>query len=388
MKKKIVVLVAVCCSFLAYASGDIHFAEGKWDAIKAQAKKENKFIFLDSYTDWCYWCKVMDKETFADTSVSNFINKNFISIKREMEKDEEGIAMSMKYHVNGFPTYLIFSPEGVLVYKVIGYRPAADFLGELNKSLATTTGLYPGMGAQLDPGFPQFYKESFGTSKKRKYPALKTVTDFLDAQKDLFSEVSWSVMWRFELNEKYENWILGNKENLASLYGKEEVDNKIAGIISIRVDRAGETKNQEAFDAALVMTEKYLPEQYEDLSVSFSLDFYLKTGNWKMYSATVQKHISKSGYSNPGFINSVSWTIYEQCPDAGVLKESISWMDSVCAKFPEYAYLDTYAALLYKDGQYKKAEEFALKAIDAGKAIEEDVSATEALLANIRLKIK
>jgi uncharacterized protein YyaL (SSP411 family) len=28
----------------------------------AKAVKENKFIIVDVYTDWCYWCKVMDKK--------------------------------------------------------------------------------------------------------------------------------------------------------------------------------------------------------------------------------------------------------------------------------------------------------------------------------------
>ena len=388
MRNKIATLVLLFVSGFLFAGGNIHFTEGKWEEIKAKAVKEKKYIFVDSYTDWCYWCKVMDKQTFTDSTVSSCINKNFIAVKREMEKEEEGIAMSMKYHVNAFPTYLIFSPEGVLVYKIIGFRPASEFLAELNKSLQAKNGLYPGMNAQLDPGFPSFYRESFGTSKKRQYPALKTVTDFLDAQKDLYSEVSWSIMWRFELNEKYENWVLENRSKLSELYGSEEVDGKIASIISIRVDRAGETKDESAFNAALTMIDQYLPEQKEELTISFSLDFYLKIGAWSKYANTVQQDIDKNGYINAGMINGCAWTIYEQCAETSVIKQSIVWMDSVTKQYPEYAYQDTYAALLYKDGQYKKAEEVAILAINTGRGAGEDVSATQKLLDNIRLKLK
>ncbi len=388
MKKSSLTTALVLLSLVVFAGGGIHFTEGKWDDIKALAKKEQKYIFVDSYTEWCYWCKVMDKETFTDTTVSNFLNTNFISIKREMEKDEEGIAMSMKYHVNAFPTYLVFSPEGILVHKIIGFRPAPQFMEELKKSLTITAGMFPGMSASLDPGYPQFYRESFGTSKKRKYPALKTVTDFLDGQKDLYSEVCWSVMWRFSLNEKYENWVLENRSKLTELYGGEEVDDKISSIISVRVDRAGETKDEVAFKAALALIDQYLPDQKENLTMSFSLDFYLKIGEWKKYAAVVQTHVDKNGYKNGGFINGVSWTIYESCPDKEVLKQAIVWMDSVTTITPEWALMDTYASLLYKDEQYKKAEEVALRAIDIGKAAGEDVKPTEELLANIRLKIK
>lgn len=388
MKKTLITTLVLLISMLGYAGGGIHFTEGKWDEIKAKAIKEKKYIFVDSYTDWCYWCKVMDKETFTDSTVSSNLNTNFISVKREMEKDEEGIAMSMKYHVNAFPTYLVFSPEGMLVYKIIGFRPAEEFLAELKLSLLAKNAIFSGMSAQLDPGFPQFYKESFGTSKKRQFPALKTVTDFLDSQKDLYSEVSWSVMWRFTLNEKYETWVLENRSKLTELYGSEEVEGKIADIISVRVDRAGETKDESGFMAALALLDQYLPDQKENLTTSLSLDFYLKIGAWSKYANTVQAYINKNGYLNPGFINGVSWTIYEQCTDAAVVKQSVVWMDSVTTQHPEYAYLDTYAAVLYKDGQYKEAERVASQAIAAGRTAGEDISATEALLANIRLKIK
>ncbi|MGC6414302.1 MAG: DUF255 domain-containing protein, partial [Bacteroidia bacterium] len=31
-----------------------------------KAVKEGKIILIDAYTDWCGWCKVMDKKTYTD----------------------------------------------------------------------------------------------------------------------------------------------------------------------------------------------------------------------------------------------------------------------------------------------------------------------------------
>lgn len=371
------------------AGGNINFSEAKWNDITAQAAKEKKYVFLDCYTDWCYWCKVMDKEAFVDTSVTNFINANFIPAKREMEKDPEGIALCMKYHINGFPTYCVFSPEGFLVYKIIGYRKADEFLKELKTALTVTTPLVPGFNTVLDPGFPEFYKESFGTSKKRKMPEQKTVADFLDTQKDLFSEVSWGVMWRFPMNEKYENWVIDNRAKYSDLYGAEEVDNKIFAIFRNRNDRAAEKKDEKAFAANIAQMEKILPEQSAaGYKLTLSQSYYEKTGDWKNYAAITQSFIDTCKQNIDGFINGCSWTIYENCEDKAVVKQATGWMEALCGRTDQYAYEDTYAALLYKDGQYKKAEEVALNAIDIGKEAGEDVSGTEALLANIRLKIK
>ena len=39
-----------------------------------------KPIIIDLYTNWCYWCKVMDKKTYNNEKVIKYINKNFYAI--------------------------------------------------------------------------------------------------------------------------------------------------------------------------------------------------------------------------------------------------------------------------------------------------------------------
>jgi thioredoxin-related protein len=368
---------------------NIQFVDASWSETTSKAKENGKYVFLDCYTDWCYWCKVMDKETFMDTSVTNLINSRFVPARREMEKSDEGKALSMKYHVNGYPTYLVFDGSGQLVYQIVGYHVAAEFKSELNKALQSETPLYPGLSAQLDPGFPEFYKNSFGTSKERKKADEKTVSEFLDKQADLFSEVSWSVMWRFTLNEKYETWVMENRVRLTELYGMYEVDDKIMNIFSSRNNRAAENKDEAAYTANLVQMQTMYPELAAGgYTLNFSQTYYQKTGDWKRYAAITQNYIDTAKGTHDGFVNSCAWTVYESCKDKDVIKQAIVWMDTVCARTEEYAYEDTYAAILYAGAQYKKSEQVALHAIDLGKTAGEDVSGTEALLANVRLKIK
>lgn len=54
-----------------------------------KSKKKPKKIFIDFYTDWCGWCKVMDKQTFTDPLIIEYMNANFYAVKMNAEKDEK-----------------------------------------------------------------------------------------------------------------------------------------------------------------------------------------------------------------------------------------------------------------------------------------------------------
>ncbi|MDX1629281.1 MAG: DUF255 domain-containing protein [Fulvivirga sp.] len=54
-----------------------------------KSKTEKKKIFIDVYTDWCGWCKVMDKNTFSDPTVAKYLNENYYPVKLDAEQKEE-----------------------------------------------------------------------------------------------------------------------------------------------------------------------------------------------------------------------------------------------------------------------------------------------------------
>lgn len=57
------------------------------DAIKKNAKKPKK-IFIDVYTDWCGWCKVMEKETFTDPTIIAYMNANYYAVRLNAERTD------------------------------------------------------------------------------------------------------------------------------------------------------------------------------------------------------------------------------------------------------------------------------------------------------------
>lgn len=48
----------------------------------------DKLFLVDVYTDWCGWCKVMDKKTFTDSGIKKYLDENFYVVKFNAEQKE------------------------------------------------------------------------------------------------------------------------------------------------------------------------------------------------------------------------------------------------------------------------------------------------------------
>ena len=69
---------------------EIHWYD--WNEGVELAKKEGKIALIDAYTDWCHWCKVMDRQTYTNKAVIALINESFVPIKFNPELDRKYIA--------------------------------------------------------------------------------------------------------------------------------------------------------------------------------------------------------------------------------------------------------------------------------------------------------
>src|SRR5690348_13459527 len=73
--RKIITLLFASASILILSSMDsVRPPETpvQWMSIEEAIEKlktEKRKVFIDVYTDWCGWCKVMDKKTFSDPKV-------------------------------------------------------------------------------------------------------------------------------------------------------------------------------------------------------------------------------------------------------------------------------------------------------------------------------
>lgn len=365
----------------------VQFFEGTWEEAVAEAEKEKKLLMIDAYTEWCHWCKVMDKKTFSDSEVGNFFQENIIAYKMDMEKGK-GMLMAMKYRVGSFPTFLFFAADGPLIARVNGYREPTSFLEILREDVMNPEKQvrHPGDPKVLDPGFPEFYKLSYKTGKERKMPAQDEVMGFLDQQEDLFNEVSWGVMSRFSFPGKYKDHFINNYDTYKASYG-DETEMLFERMVYRMVLQAAKEKNEELLnEAAELSSSKFQDKDPESLRLTYQLVYDQRTQDWAAYGQHVSELMGMDLSISNGQINSYAWNIYLHVEDPELSREAASWMERVIEEEPDYMYIDTYAAVLYKAGELKKAEKFAKKAIEIGKKEGEDVSETEELLKKIKDK--
>ncbi len=56
------------------------------DEVQVAMKKEPRKVWVDVYTDWCGWCKRMDKTTFSNPNVIRYMNEHFYAVKLDAEQ--------------------------------------------------------------------------------------------------------------------------------------------------------------------------------------------------------------------------------------------------------------------------------------------------------------
>ncbi len=109
-------------------------------------QKEPKKVFIDVYTDWCGWCKKMDRETFAQSYIAAYANEKFYAVKLNAEQRTD-ITLGDKvlrfvpqgsrgYHeaavglLNGemsYPSLVFLDETFAIIDRVPGYKNARTF---------------------------------------------------------------------------------------------------------------------------------------------------------------------------------------------------------------------------------------------------------------------
>ncbi len=141
----IVSMLCSTCNMVAQnteAKGEINWITV--EEAEAKMKVKPKKVYIDLYTDWCGWCKVMDKKTFSNPSCAKFMNENYYCVKLNAEKVKT-IKYQGKTHTtaansnvnplvlewtNGklsYPTSLFFDENFKIIQPLPGYLELGTF---------------------------------------------------------------------------------------------------------------------------------------------------------------------------------------------------------------------------------------------------------------------
>ncbi len=143
MKRLTVLLAALLLSPAAApaAPGPAAIAWRSWDAGMREAVASKRPVLVDVYTDWCVWCKRLDRDVYSKPEVRDYLTKRFVTIRLNAEGNErasfEGqnwtarTLASNRFRITGYPTTMFLRPSGKDVEhlaNVPGYLPPDRFL--------------------------------------------------------------------------------------------------------------------------------------------------------------------------------------------------------------------------------------------------------------------
>jgi thioredoxin-related protein len=152
--KKWIIVVALLVSGVVSKAQDGRVADAgaiQWMGFEeavAASEKQPKKIFIDVYTEWCGWCKKMDKTTFVDPAVAKYMNENYYPVKFDAESSEpvhykgvefvkvmqapgkgvHQLAAALLQNKLSYPSYVLLDEEQKLLQVIPGYQEAKMFL--------------------------------------------------------------------------------------------------------------------------------------------------------------------------------------------------------------------------------------------------------------------
>lgn len=146
-------LLLVLCSFKVTLTTHDKLEWLKMSELRQKMKSDAKPALIDLYTNWCYWCKVMDKKTYTNSKVIAYINDHFCAVKLDAETKDiiewknNSYNYNENYKVNdftmyvtsgqpGFPTTVIFTNDHSDPISIQGFlepkelEPILKYFGE------------------------------------------------------------------------------------------------------------------------------------------------------------------------------------------------------------------------------------------------------------------
>jgi protein disulfide-isomerase len=127
MMVRVLVLAALIAS--SCAAEDSAWLRDFEAAKKAAAEKNVPILANFSGSDWCIWCKRLDKEVFSTPEFKEYASTNLVLFIADFPRKDtqpaeirdQNSKLAEQNKVNGFPTVLLFDAKGTVLGRT-GYK--------------------------------------------------------------------------------------------------------------------------------------------------------------------------------------------------------------------------------------------------------------------------
>lgn len=392
--KKLIPIAFISCVSLLKAQ--INFEHGSWSSVLEKAKSENKLIFIDAYTTWCGPCKLLSKTTFTNDTVAKFYNQQFINFKIDAEKGE-GVEFAKKYEVNCYPNLLFINQKGELVHRGAGYKNVNEFIAFGKEAQSDNESFVNRKKLLINAGLNEKNIHTYiNLMDGACLPADQEINAYLKTVKDadLLNYTNWSLIKNHvnTYNSREINYVINNYGTFSQKFGDDTLSQKLreVSINYFKKHLTGKTFNEAVFNSDKTKFEQLNWPKKDELLFFVNYEIY-KRHNLPAYFNLINTNYTKYYNNNAQELNSMAWTIYEKDNENKYGSLAVNMAKRACELEQSYAYLDTYAAVLFKQGKYTEAKTQAEKAIALAKNIgysDKDFQETTNLLDKINTKLK
>jgi thiol-disulfide isomerase/thioredoxin len=346
----------------------IQFQQKPWSEILAQAKKENKFIFMDAFASWCGPCKWMAANMFTNDTVADFYNKTFICTSVDMEKGE-GLTLQNKFQVRAYPTLLFINPEGDMVHKKVGAaQKVQDYvnlgLTALNPDECLTAYFKKYGEGDRDPLFIRSYLS-------RLADAYMPLTDVLHQyftslkQEDLLNRMTWTIIYSYveDMNSDEFIFLVNHEKEYGKISTKDSVDGKISDVYLRALVQFSRNANMTDvnYDALKQKIKASGFSGADKVIFTSDLNLLYTRGEKQKYLDLVYNSLDKYYADDYNMLNRISWnvlqlcSVYEFSQAKKYLEKASSWAKKSVSVKSEPANNDVYAQILFKLGKKEEA---------------------------------
>ena len=368
---RLIIITFLSLFSLGITAQGIDFFEGTWAEAVAEAKKQDKVIFVDAFATWCGPCKMMSKNVFTDRSVGDFYNKNFINLKLDMEKGE-GLEFRKKYPVAAFPTLFYIDYSGEVAQKIRGALQVPDFIkaGKAALRKIDRSGEFAEAYEKGDRSPELIYSYIKALNQAGK-PSLKITNDYLRDQSNLATEDNYKIIFEgaVEADSRTFKLLTENRKPIEAIFSKQLVEERILQACEATSNKAVEFRSERLLEEAIDKATKNAPVYGKTFAAQAKMKYYKDTKNAKEFikaSEDYTKTLEKEDRQTHFLLASELANLFSSEASAMKLAEKLA--KQAAEGSDNYSYHLNYSSILLFNGKKSKALEVALIAQELARA--------------------
>ncbi len=340
---------------------------------KAAAKRENKYLIVDGYTDWCGWCKFMDKNIYPQKEVGDFFNAHFIFLQMDMEKGD-GKEVARQYKLQMYPSFLFFDPEGAFVHYNFGASTTPQSFITLGQTAMDSLHNCRGLAYRFFKGDRDtaFLREMINTISY--YADSKITEKALSAywaalpDNQLIERESWNMFKYYEqdINSKAFNYFYEHPATFKERYRDKEDSNILSIKAAFFLKTASDSNNANYVVKARKIAMESHDKQTRYTACVNEMPYYIKNNKPEVFYSDVDQFIKAFGTD---WVWGITSEMESATDNPKYLKKALELQSEALKTNNNYNNTETYARILFKLGRVKEAYASANDAATQANAI-------------------